>query len=81
MAIFTASTNAEVLAYLKEQAPNAEIHVDDEVAAKYSANGRAQDNIEGKILAYVAAQDSAVFCRPRVNITFLSCHRVPILVP
>lgn len=59
MAIFTASTNAEVLAYLKEQAPNAEIHVDDEVAAKYSANGRAQDNIEGKILAYVAAQDSA----------------------
>ena len=47
MAIFTASTNDEVLTYLRTQAPNAEIHVNDAVALKYSANGRAQSQIEG----------------------------------
>ncbi|MCD2256932.1 FAD-binding protein [Lactobacillus sp. CC-MHH1034] len=59
MAIFPAYSKDEILDYLKQQAPHAEIHVADEVALKYSANGRAQDKIDGQILAYVAVTDVA----------------------
>lgn len=59
MAVFSAYTNDEILDYLKQQAPHAEIHIDDETAALHTANGRAQDEIDGQILAYVAVGDTA----------------------
>ncbi|HAJ53941.1 MAG TPA: FAD-binding protein, partial [Lactobacillus sp.] len=59
MAIFTAYDNAEILAALRAAAPHAEIHTDDQVARKHSANGNAQLEIDGRILAYVAAGDVA----------------------
>lgn len=52
MSVFTAYCNNEILDYLKQQAPHAQIHVVDQIAAKYSANGKAQTKIAGQILAY-----------------------------
>ncbi|MBA1392542.1 FAD-binding oxidoreductase, partial [Lactobacillus sp. XV13L] len=57
MTVFTAYTKEQILAYLKVQAPHAQVHVDDKEALKYSANGKAQDFIKGRILAYVAVGD------------------------
>ncbi|WP_288530979.1 FAD-binding oxidoreductase [uncultured Secundilactobacillus sp.] len=57
MMTFDAYTNDEKISYLKAQAPHADIHVDDAVTQKYSANGRAASEIDGKILAYVAVSD------------------------
>ncbi len=57
MAIFSAYTNDEIINFLKQNAPHAEIHVDDETSAKHTANGNAESSIEGKILAYVAVGD------------------------
>lgn len=39
MLVFYEYTKAEMLAYLKEQVPHAEIHVQDEVSQKHAANG------------------------------------------
>lgn len=57
MAIFTAYDNDEIIEFLKQNAPHAEIHTDDEVADKHAANGNAQNKIEGHILAYVEVGD------------------------
>lgn len=57
MAIFTAYDNEEIIEFLKQNAPHAEIHTDDEVADKHAANGNAQNKIEGHILAYVEVGD------------------------
>ncbi|GBG93596.1 hypothetical protein LFYK43_00550 [Ligilactobacillus salitolerans] len=57
MAIFSAYSNNEILDFLKKNAPHAEIHLDDEVAAKHAANGNAQTEIDGHILAYIAVAD------------------------
>src|SRR5699024_10602547 len=57
MAIFTAYDNDEIIECLKQNAPHAEIHTDDEVADKHAANGNAQNKIEGHILAYVEVGD------------------------
>lgn len=59
MAIFTAYDNSEILAALQDAAPHAEIHIDDKIAREHSANGNAQREIAGKILAYVAVSDVA----------------------
>ncbi len=59
MAVFPAFNKSDILADLKAATPHAEVHVDDEVALKFSANGRAQDKIQGQILAYVAVGDVA----------------------
>ncbi|BDR58750.1 FAD-binding oxidoreductase [Xylocopilactobacillus apicola] len=57
MAIFTAETHQEMMDFLKKQTPHANIHVDDEEALKHSANGKAEDSIQGKIFAYVEVGD------------------------
>ncbi|RRG04337.1 MAG: FAD-binding oxidoreductase [Lactobacillus sp.] len=57
MAIFSDYTNDEIINFLKQNAPHAEIHVDDETSVKHTANGNAENSIEGKILAYVAVGD------------------------
>ncbi|BDR56626.1 FAD-binding oxidoreductase [Xylocopilactobacillus apis] len=57
MTIFGAYTNSEILNYLKEQTPHAEIHIDDKEALDHSANGKAENSIQGKILAYVEVGD------------------------
>lgn len=57
MAIFSAYTNNEIVEFLKEHAPHAQIHLDDEVADKHTANGNAQNKISGHILAYVEVSD------------------------
>lgn len=57
MAVFSAYNHDQLIEFLKENAPHAEIHVDDDVSAKHSANGKAQDMISGQILAYVAVGD------------------------
>lgn len=57
MTIFTANTKTEILNYLKKQAPHAKIHFNDQVAQDHSANGKAQSDIQGEILAYVAVGD------------------------
>lgn len=53
MAVFPAFNRSDILADLKAATPHAEVHIDDAVALKFSANGRAQDAIQGRILAYV----------------------------
>lgn len=71
MAIFTAYDNSEILAALQDAAPHAEIHIDDKIAREHSANGNAQREIAGKILAYVAVSDVADIqgvLKSRVNI-------------
>ena len=57
MAIFTAYDHAEILTALQDAAPHAEIHTDDKVAREHSANGNAQQEIAGHILAYIAVGD------------------------
>lgn len=57
MTVFTANTKTEILNYLKKQAPHAKIHFNDQVAQEHSANGKAQSDIQGEILAYVAVGD------------------------
>ncbi len=57
MAVFTAYDNDEIITFLKAQAPNAEIHIDDQVAREHAANGKAANTMAGKILAYVAVGD------------------------
>lgn len=58
MAIFSAYSHDQILEFLKQQAPHAEIHVNDETALKHTANGNAQSSINGRILAYVAVGDT-----------------------
>jgi len=57
MLLFSEYSNDEKLHYLKEQAPHAEIHVNDETSEKHGANGRAANSMAGKLLAYVEVQD------------------------
>ena len=57
MAIFTAYDHAEILTALQDAAPHAEIHTDDKIAREHSANGNAQQEIAGHILAYIAVGD------------------------
>ncbi|MFT8917469.1 MAG: FAD-linked oxidase C-terminal domain-containing protein [Oenococcus sp.] len=57
MAVFTAHSHQEMIDYLKKAAPHAEIHIGDLMADEHTANGRAQDQIDGKIFAYVAVSD------------------------
>ncbi|KRM89481.1 FAD-binding oxidoreductase [Liquorilactobacillus vini] len=57
MSVFTAYSQEEVIDELKHRAPHAEIHLDDEIAAKHAANGKAESTIDGRILAYVAVGD------------------------
>ncbi|MFD1126250.1 hypothetical protein ACFQ22_12955 [Lentilactobacillus raoultii] len=45
MAIFSAYSHDQILEFLKQQAPHAEIHVNDETALKHTANGNAQSSI------------------------------------
>lgn len=59
MLVFYEYTKAEMLAYLKEQAPHAEIHVQDEVSQKHATNGRATNEMTGSLLAYVVVSDTA----------------------
>ena len=68
---FTAYDNSEILAALQDAAPHAVIHIDDKIAREHSANGNAQREIAGKILAYVAVSDVADIqgvLKSRVNI-------------
>ncbi|GEN48559.1 FAD-binding oxidoreductase [Ligilactobacillus pobuzihii] len=57
MAIFSAYTNDEVIDFLKQNAPHAQIHLDDDLADKHAANGNAQKKIVGHILAYIEVGD------------------------
>lgn len=57
MAVFTAYNHDQIIDFLKQQAPHAEIHIDDETAVKHTANGNAESSISGQILAYVAVGD------------------------
>lgn len=41
MAVFTAYTNDQIINFLKEKAPHADIHIDDKIAAEHTANGKA----------------------------------------
>lgn len=58
MLVFYEYTKDEMITYLKKQAPHAQIHVQDEVSHQHAANGRATNEMEGNLLAYVAVSDT-----------------------
>lgn len=58
MLVFYEYTKDEMITYLKKQAPHAQIHVQDEVSHQHAANGRATNEMEGSLLAYVAVSDT-----------------------